>query len=91
MLFRSTATLVVNKREVEEDIVFGLPVGDENLARRDGPALPSYVSQYPPERVSSACSCMTIPTLTATATIPVTAVIPPYLLSSPLSLSLLVY
>ncbi|PUU73644.1 hypothetical protein B9Z19DRAFT_1068808 [Tuber borchii] len=71
----ATATLVVNKREAEEDIVFGLPVGDESLARRDGPApaLPSYVSQYPPERVSSACSCMTIPTLTATATIPVTA------------------
>ncbi|RPB05806.1 hypothetical protein L873DRAFT_1797561 [Choiromyces venosus 120613-1] len=71
----ATATLVVNKRQTQEDIVFGLPVPEELLGRRDTPppVLPSYVSQYPAERVSSACSCMTIPTLTATATIPVTA------------------
>ncbi|KAG0639510.1 hypothetical protein HOY80DRAFT_1044905 [Tuber brumale] len=71
----STVTLVVGKRQAEEDLVFGLPISADRLARRDGPAptLPSYVSQYPPERVSSACSCMTIPTFTATATIPVTA------------------
>ncbi|PWW80369.1 hypothetical protein C7212DRAFT_342065 [Tuber magnatum] len=72
----STATLVINKRQAEEDIVvFGLANGGGLVERRNdpAPALPSYVSQYPPERVSSACSCMTIPTLTATATVPVTA------------------
>lgn len=73
----------IDKREeTEEDadvliphdgsVVFGLDPGSAGIeiAKRAALPLPSYVSQYSEQEISSACSCMTItqPIESATAT-----------------------
>lgn len=57
----STIIRAINRREAE--ITFGV---FPSVAARAEQPLPSYVSQYPASRVSSACSCLDIPTGTAT-------------------------
>lgn len=57
-------------------MVFGLAPA---IVERDVAPLPTYVSQYPASRVSSACSCLTIPlavqSVTSTAPAQVLSVI----------------
>lgn len=51
-------------------VIFGLDPGTAVIAKRAALPLPSYVSQYSEQEISSACSCMTItqPIESATAT-----------------------
>ncbi|RPB13998.1 hypothetical protein P167DRAFT_564189 [Morchella conica CCBAS932] len=66
---RAAATLAA-REEVEvaaESVIFALEEGAGVIERREI-AIPSFVSEYPASRISSACSCMPIVTATTSVT-----------------------